>query len=134
MYKSNRDDAGLYFCVLPNPFLITFVLSPAVQKFLTKNLYLQRCWLRSVVSPFFRLPACPHRQNCLILIFNNFLDDIRLKFWPFALSVRGYRAFTLLTLSTRETIPAECASNRLTVEAGRTNRFYWADSRLFLCV
>ncbi len=54
------------------------------------------------------------------------LDDIRLKFWPFALSVRGYRAFTLIffndALSTREAIPEECASKRLTVAAGRTNQ------------
>ncbi len=59
----------------------------------------------------------------MIMIFNLMLDDIRLKFLPFALSVRGYRAFTLLALSTRETIPAECASYRLTVAAGRMNQF-----------
>jgi hypothetical protein len=74
----------------------------------------------------FRFPAFPRSQkaqNCLILIFNLMVDDIRLKFWPFALAVRGYRAFTLLALSprSRETIPAERTSNRLTVAAGRTN-------------
>ena len=73
--------------------------------------------------PLFRLPACPRRQNCLILIFNLMLDDIRLKFWPSALSVRGNRAFTFLALSAREAIPDEGASKRLTVAAGRTNKF-----------
>jgi hypothetical protein len=77
----------------------------------------------SVFSPFFRLPACPRRQNCLILIFNLTLDDIRLKFWPSALSVPGYRACTLLALSASEAIPDEGASKRLSVAAGRANKF-----------
>ena len=51
------------------------------------------------------------------------LDDIRLKFWPSALSVPGYRAFTLLAFQAREAIPDGCASKRLTVAAGRTNQF-----------
>ena len=67
------------------------------------------------------LPAPPKLPDS---DFNLMLEDIRLKFWPFALSDQGYRAFTLPgvpALSPRETIPAECASNRLTVAAGRMN-------------
>jgi hypothetical protein len=45
------------------------------------------------------LPAPPKLPA---LIFNLMLDDIRLKFLSFALSIRGYQAFTLLALSARE--------------------------------
>jgi hypothetical protein len=89
---------------------------------------LPQCLLQQCCGQLFRhlygiLPARA-AKNCPILIFNLMLDDIRLKFWPFALSVQGYRAFTLLVLSPREMFPAECASNRLTVAAGRTNQLF----------
>ena len=81
--------------------------------------------LRVSDFPHFQLSTSSAAKNCLILIFNRMLDDIRLKFWPSALSVRGYRAFTLLAMSesAREAIPDEGASKRLTVAAGRTNKF-----------
>jgi hypothetical protein len=45
------------------------------------------------------------------------VDDIRLKLWSFSLAVR---AFKLLALWPRETIPAECARDSLTIATGQT--------------
>ncbi len=75
VYKSSRCGPVL-LCFAKHKFIITFVLSLGAHKVFL-------CF-----PPFFRLPACPRRQNCLILIFNLMLDDICLKFWPFFVSPR----------------------------------------------